>query len=197
MDASSQALSEEFREKLRAFVRRRVGTDADAEDVVQDVFTKLVTRGPAPSGSVHAWLFTVARNAIIDRGRTRKVHVDIAGLEVADEPSGPEGADRELSRCLVPMMAALSADDRLVLERVDMGGESQADLARELGVSASGVKSRVQRARTRLRALLEECCSVACDTRGRPIDYESRAGADCHCCGDGTATPQSGCSPRK
>ena len=76
MDTGSQALSAEFQRRLRAFVRRRVPTDADADDVVQDALTRLVRHGPPPSGSVHAWLFTVARNVIIDRGRTRRDHVD-------------------------------------------------------------------------------------------------------------------------
>ncbi len=181
MDPGSEALSAEFRERLHAFVRRRVRTDAD--DVVQDVLTRLVTHGPRPSGPVHAWLFTVARNAIIDRSRARRDHVDLASLESAAETVEGEGAAAELARCLGPMMSGLSADDRRVLERVDLGGESQADLARELGVSPSGLKSRVQRARRRLRAVLESCCSIARDTRGMPIDFQQRAGTSCAGCG--------------
>jgi RNA polymerase sigma-70 factor (ECF subfamily) len=187
MDTGTQAPSAEFQDRLRAFVRRRVQSDADADDVVQDVLTKLVTNGPEPSGSVHAWLFTVARHAIIDRSRTRREHADLGAIELAEEPPEGEGAAGELARCLGPMMAALSDDDRLVLTRVDLGGESQADFARELGVSASGLKSRVQRARSRLRAVLESCCSVARDQRGRPIEYERRAGTACPCRGAGSA----------
>ena len=183
MGTDSHALSAEFQQRLRAFVRRRVQSDADADDVVQDVLTKLLTHGPRPSGPVHAWLFTVARNVIIDRSRTRRDHVGLDALELAEETPEGRGATEELARCLGPMMATLSADDRLVLARVDMGGESQADLARELGVSTSGIKSRVQRARRRLRAVLESCCSIACDPRGKPIDYQRRTGTGCACCG--------------
>src|SRR6266511_6297398 len=107
MNTSSQALSTEFQKRLRAFVRRRVQTDADADDVVQDVLTKLVLHGSRPPGSVHAWLFTVARHVIIDRSRTRRNHVDLDALELAEEPSEGEGAAGELARCLGPMMSAL------------------------------------------------------------------------------------------
>jgi RNA polymerase sigma factor (sigma-70 family) len=64
------SLAAEFLARLRAFVRRRVRSDADADDVVQDVTYKLVRQGDG-KGSVHSWLFTVARHAIIDRHRSR------------------------------------------------------------------------------------------------------------------------------
>jgi RNA polymerase sigma-70 factor (ECF subfamily) len=187
VNTSSQALSTEFQTRLRAFVRKRVRTDADADDVVQDVLTRLVRHGPRPFGSVHAWLFTVARHVIIDRSRTRRNHVGLDALELAEASPDGEGAAGELARCLGPMMSALSADDRLVLARVDLGGESQADLAREWGMSASGLKSRVQRARRRLRAVLEGCCAIARDARGKPIDYQRRAGPGCAGCGTNSA----------
>jgi len=43
-----------------------------------------------------------------------------------------------------------------------------------LGISLSGMKSRVQRGRAQLRALFEECCVIALDARGRPISCEPR-----------------------
>jgi RNA polymerase sigma-70 factor, ECF subfamily len=182
MDSNAVSVSSEFRARLLGFVRRRVQSGADAEDVVQDVLTKLVLRGPE-TGSVHAWLFTVARNAIIDRNRTQRVYVNLGNVEVAEE--APEGdAEMELANCLCPLMSSLAAEDRRVLERIDMGGESQTHVARELGLSTSGLKSRVQRARVRLRAVLEGCCEVSRDSKGTPTECEKRPGADCECqCG--------------
>ena len=131
-------LSADFLSRLRAFVRRRVRSDADADDVVQDVAYKLVRQGEI-KGSVHSWLFTVARHAIIDRRRARR---STASLDVAPEPSVEEEVDptrAELARCLEPMLAALSDDDRSLLTRVDTNGESQSRLARELDVPVSTV----------------------------------------------------------
>jgi RNA polymerase sigma-70 factor (ECF subfamily) len=187
MNADEHALFTQFREQLRGFVRRRVLSDADADDVTQDVLTRLVQHGPPASGSVHAWLYTVARNVIIDRTRTRRHPVGLDVVELPEPPQVVDGAERELARCLRPMMATLSAEDRHVLERVDLEGLSQTDLAHELGLSLSGAKSRVQRARHRLRTTLEGCCAIDHDARGTPIDFHRRDGAECGGCG-GDAT---------
>ncbi len=183
-------LTTEFLARLRAFIRRRVGSEADAEDLLQDVLARLVERREEVNGeSIPAWLFTVARRAIIDRSRARgRPGAAAAGLAdadpaVADEKQGPDTA-LELAACLEPMLMHLGEDDRSLLRRVDMDGESQADIARALGLSLSTVKSRTQRARARLRAVLTDCCAVATDAGGKPYDYELRKGKSCPGCGD-------------
>jgi RNA polymerase sigma-70 factor (ECF subfamily) len=174
------AASNEFIARLRAFARRRVPTEHDAEDVVQDVLAKLVRWDDAVDArAAQAWLFTATRRAIIDRARARR---DAAPLpadapDIAAEPS----AVAELARCMEPMLAVLPTGDRALLQRVDMSGESQADLARELKLSPSGLKSRVQRARQRLRKVVDECCAVELDRRGVPVDFARRRGGPCDC----------------
>ncbi|MBX3374063.1 MAG: sigma-70 family RNA polymerase sigma factor [Phycisphaeraceae bacterium] len=188
MTTNGAALTTEFLTRLRAFVRRRVRSAHDAEDIVQDVLTKFVQHDDAISaGSVYAWLFTVARRTIIDRARTSGStpagdSIDsIAIIDLADDPS----ASSELARCMEPMLESLGREDRRILQRIDMLGESQADVARELGLSMSGLKSRVQRARRRLRAHLEACCAIDRDGTGRPIDTRRRPDRPCPCDGCG------------
>ena len=138
MEIDAYTASEEFRRRLLGFVRKRVRSDADAEDVVQDVLAKLVSSGPA-TGSVHAWLFTVARNAIIDRSRKRTELQGLAMLEVLD--AAPEvDAPMEVARCLCPMISVLSTEDQRALERIDMRGESQTEVALELGISEAKLR---------------------------------------------------------
>lgn len=180
MTSNTAALNTEFLTRLRAFVRGRVRSEHDAEDIVQEVLTKLVQHDGSVNsqeeGSIYAWIFTVARRAIIDRSRAaaNRAHSDVKDssiIEPADDPS----VSSELAKCMEPMLAMLSADDRSLLQRVDMVGESQADVARESGMSMSGLKSRVQRARQRLRAQLEDCCAIERDRIGQPADYERRS----------------------
>ncbi len=69
------------------FIRRRVRTDADAEDILQDVFYQLVTSFSVtePIERVTSWLFTVAKNKIIDWYRKRRPQA----LPLHDEGGGP------------------------------------------------------------------------------------------------------------
>lgn len=182
MEIDTFAASSEFRKRLLGFVRKRVRSEADAEDVVQDVLTKLVSAGPT-TGSVQAWLFTVARNAIIDRSRKRTELQSPEQWEIPEE-SPDDAVQMEMAKCLCPMMSALSTEDQRVLERIDMRGESQTDVAEQLGISSSGMKSRVQRARERLRGAVESCCAIARDSRGAPTECERKPNADCasKCC---------------
>lgn len=185
MTTNGAALSIEFLSRLRAFVRRRVRSEHDAEDVVQDVLTKFVQHDDSVDPqSVYAWLFTVARRTIIDRARASAPVAtgdlpEAAAIEPADDPS----VSAELAGCMEPMLQSLGSDDRILLQRIDMLGETQADVARELGISPSGLKSRVQRARRRLRARLDACCAVERDGRGQPADYQRRPDRPCPCDG--------------
>ncbi|WP_220448470.1 sigma factor-like helix-turn-helix DNA-binding protein [Nonomuraea mesophila] len=70
---------------------------------------------------------------------------------------------------------------RLAVER-EYEGLTQSEAARRLGISVSGMKSRVQRARGRLRELLTGCCAVAMDARGAVRHV--RAEGSCSCGGD-------------
>ncbi len=181
------ALTAEFLARLRTFVRGRVRSQHDAEDIVQDVLTRLVQHDDSiDAQSVYAWLFTVARRAIIDRSRTASSR-DRASMTVAtpDELADDPSASSDLARCMEPMLESLDVQDRDLMRRVDMLGEAQAEVARELGMSMSGLKSRVQRARKRLRARLEDCCTIELDPIGQPADYRRRPAHPCPCDGCG------------
>lgn len=181
MPANIAALNAEFLGRLRTFVRRRLQSEHDAEDVVQDVLMKWVQHNDSiDAQSVYAWLLTVTRRTILDRAKASRPPSandadDSIAIDLGDDPS----VSAELARCLDPMLDALSSADRIILQRIDLLDESQADIARELGMSISGMKSRVQRARRRLRAQLEDCCAIDRDPLGQPADYRRRPDRSC------------------
>jgi RNA polymerase sigma-70 factor, ECF subfamily len=169
------------RRRLHDFVAYRAPTGVDPEDVVQDVLTRLLEHADdVPPDKVQAWALTTARHAIVDLLRKRRPGV----LEADDVPApNVDDADAlDLARCLRPLLDCLDEDDRALLEQVDAAGRSQTDLARELGVSVSTIKSRVQRARARLRAAIERCCELELDARGTPIDARRRERPSCGDC---------------
>jgi RNA polymerase sigma-70 factor (ECF subfamily) len=176
-------------EGLRVFVASRVDDKELAADITQDVIVRSIASGAlARVDNPAAWLYRSARNAVIDHYRTRRQHASLDGLDAwpaQDVDDVPNDATRELSRCLQPMLDQLPSAAREALVRVDVDGQTQQRAARELGLSLSGMKSRVQRARRDLRDLLERCCSVDVDRRGGVSDYQPAGGG----CGCTAATP--------
>lgn len=168
--------------ELRGFLRHRLATPADADDVLQEVFIKLLRQQAAfcRVEDPRAWLFQVARNALIDRSRSadeQRVFVELP--EDLAEPGSDEipAVDR-LSQCLPRVLAELSAEDRLAITLCDIEGLTQQALAERLGLSLPGAKSRVQRARTRLREQLVRACQVRFDDNGEVCCFVPRPPLD-------------------
>ena len=172
-------------ERIRAFVAARVGDDELAADITQDVIVRSIASGALERvDNPMAWLYRSARNAFIDHYRTRRVHdpIDVADGWPDPGPSGsePNEATRDLARCLTPLLRGLPPAARDALTRVDLDGQTHLQAAEQLGISVSGMKSRVQRARRRLKGLLEQCCTVELDRGGAVRTYRPTAPA-CGC----------------
>lgn len=164
----------ELTTRLHRFVSRRLGNSHDAEDIVQDVLLKLHEHAAElrTDRERTAWVLRVARNAIIDlhrrQGRRSAVPFDDA---VAAPISQTAPAASSLT-CLPQMMDRLAPDYRQALRLSDVDGLSGAQVAGQLGLSISGAKSRVQRARRQVRGMLLDCCELKFDARGGLLDYQ-------------------------
>ncbi|MEW6683530.1 MAG: RNA polymerase sigma factor SigZ [Nitrospirota bacterium] len=179
-DASSiDAMWAAFAEPLRRFLVRRVGNDADADDLLQIVFTKIHSGigALADSERLPAWIFQIARRTLIDHFRSRASAPGFVDLpeDLADDAE-PVAALSELAECVRPMIDQLPEPYRQALTFTELQGRTQRELARALKLSVSGAKTRVQRGREQLKALLLACCHVEVDRRGGVVDYEPRQG---------------------
>ena len=100
----------------------------------------------------------------------------------------------ELAECLGPLLGRLPAKQRQALTLTELEGLTQASAAARLGLSTSGMKSRVQRGRAQLRQLLDACCEIDLESRGDITNYQSRRGpCDCrtgNCRADTPAMPE-------
>lgn len=161
--------------ELRAWLRRATDDPVVAEDLLQDLFLKAVRQGERFE-QVHnprAWLFTAARNLRIDRLRLRKDEVGLPPtLASPDEEAVPVDS---LVACLPRALAELDPADAEVLRCCDIEGLTQAEYARRQGLSLPGAKSRLQRARRRLKAHLTTHCQVRFDETGRVCCFVPRA----------------------
>jgi RNA polymerase sigma-70 factor, ECF subfamily len=201
---STEAVWAELHAGIRGFVARRVRQQADVDDVVQRVFLQVHRALPTlrETDKLHAWVYQTTRRAIADFYRTpsqtREVATgtveDIADdLAGSDPPEDAEAATRELSTCLKPLMSGLAAADQEALQMVEFDGVTQVEAAARLRLSVSGMKSRVQRARSHLRSALHDCCRIAVDRRGGVISYEGKSGS-CEPCASPDSDSSSGCS---
>jgi RNA polymerase sigma-70 factor, ECF subfamily len=171
-------------DRLRAFVASRVDDPELAADITQDVIVRSIASGALGRvDNAMAWLYRSARNAVIDHYRTRRANApidELAAWPEQDPENRPNDATRELSRCLRPLLDHLSPAARDALESVDVDGQTQHRAALDAGLSLSGMKSRVQRARHELKNLLEQCCTVALDATGAIAEYRRNSGG-CGC----------------
>ncbi len=152
--------------ELRRFLFRRLADRSAAEDLLHDVFIRAMCEGHGfcRLDNPRAWLFRVARNAAVDLERRKRPAVPV-DEDLPTPESAPPAIDA-LHRCLECNLQLLEAPDREVLQACDLDGMRHIDFAREQGLSLPAVKSRVLRARVRLRALLVENCDVMFDDQG-------------------------------
>ena len=189
---------QELHGDLRAFVARRVRNEADVDDLVQRVLLQIVKGLDSlrDTGRLHAWVYRMARNVIIDYyratgSRREQATGDAVDLDSVEEPpllddlDDEDAALRELATCLAPMLSQLAPAYQEAVRIVDLEGVSHQEAARRAGVSLSGMKSRVQRGRQQLRAVLEACCRIDLDHRGSIAGYAARYPDACGCGGCG------------
>lgn len=176
----------ELEQRLRPFVARRVAS-SDVDDVLQDVFVRLHRALPELRDEERfgAWMYRVAKSAVAEHHRKRARHPLTQG-EPEDVAAPLDGDDEAAGECalagyLVPLIARLPSPYREALTLTELEGMTQHAASEMLGLSVSGMKSRVQRGREKLRELVDECCKIDLDVRGRVLDCEPRDSARCRC----------------
>ena len=175
-----------FRERLRRYIAGRV-SPASREDVVGDIMLKLVQHRDqlAVTRDPFAWITRVAANAVADHHRRRAseqramaAFASEASLldETVEAASSTPSAADSLAACVLPFIECLPPAYRDALKLVEIDGLSQKAAAARLGLSVSGMKSRIQRARRQLKDAILRCCAVELDRRGGVMAYEKRPG---------------------
>lgn len=177
-----------FEQRLRRFVRGRV-EPVWADDVLGSIMLRLVEHRTALEQAANpiAYVFAVATNAITDhyrrRAAERRALAEIGrdvGLETVPADHDDGQAQTTIAACFTGFVDALPEAYRVALRLTELDGLTQRDAAARLGLSHSGLKSRVQRGRAMLRQSLSRCCAVEFDRRGGVVSYRPRGTA----CGD-------------
>ena len=172
-ESSRAALGREalaYADTLYNLARYLTGNQTDAEDLVQDTYTRAL-QGAAqftPGTNLKAWLFRILRNTFISRYRRQRHNPTIGGLDTVDPTAqGPTREewlrdDLELERLrkvvgaeIERALMTLSEEARTVI-LLDLEGLTEVEVAQIVGCAVGTVKSRLARARAALRLLLKD-----------------------------------------
>lgn len=152
-------LHDEHAPALWRYVVYLTGDRALADDVVQETLVRAWKRPGVldqSDASARAWLFTVARNLVIDDRRSARVTHE-RNTDVLPERSSPDGTDELLDSWLVSdALSRLSFEHRAVVVHAYYGGRSVREIAQELDIPEGTVKSRLHYALRALRLTLQE-----------------------------------------
>jgi len=158
-----------FHQELKAFIRNKVRNQADAEDILQDVFVKILSNSARVSQARHLqqYIYGIVRNAIADYFRKKKnthAFADASAELTAEESDTLNASVAEC--CIKPFINKLPPHYREALLLTEIQNMPQKELASRLGISYSGAKSRVQRGKEKLKDYILNCCAYESDSYG-------------------------------
>jgi RNA polymerase sigma-70 factor (ECF subfamily) len=190
MTATLEAIYSDFHNKLHNFIAARVPDPETAEDILQDVYLKIHAHidGLRDSDRLESWIYQITRNAIIDYYRRARPQAELPESLASPLDEQPDAVS-ELATSVKGMLGCLPEKYRQALELTELQGLSQVELATRLDITVSGAKSRVQRARQKLKEAFLDCCHFEFDRLGQVVDYHPKCdqcAADQSNCEDGS-----------
>ena len=143
----------EYREHLLRYIQSKVHDTDLAEEILSQVMLKVYNNCEqlASIRNTQAWMVTVARNAIVDHFRSSTKHAELTHQVVNQPDHHTATLEKSLAECVEPMIRQLPAIYSEPMLKHEIDGVSQKVLARQYGLSHSGMKSRIQRGRRLLR----------------------------------------------
>ena len=169
-----------FDADLRRFLRRRVSDSAAVDDVLQETYLRIHRHADSlrEPDRLQGWVYQIARHAHVDYYRGHRDSVQLPEtLAMPDDGDEDNTAARDLARSMRQMLQCLPEKYQQALLLTEFEGLKQHELAERLGLSLSGAKSRVQRAREKLKETLLDCCHVELDRLGRVLSYAPNCAA--------------------
>ena len=169
-----------------AFVQRRVGDRALAEEILQDAFVRSLDKLDGIRDTAVGWFYRVLRNAIVDHQRRRGAAARAVEALAREADAVDDAVDVELERavcrCVGELARTLKPEYAEALRRIELDGVAVKDFAAEAGISASNAGVRIFRAREALRRQVARACGT-CATHGCldcTCDQAPAPGPGCH-----------------
>jgi RNA polymerase sigma-70 factor, ECF subfamily len=173
----------QFHQILLGFIKSKVNNHQDAEDILQNIFIKIASglNSLERKEKLQSWIYTIARNSIIDYYRTSTNKKSLSIEQHIEETFTEEeyiDTTKGLDCCLIDFVNQLPEEYRDIIVDVEMNGVKQKDLAAKYNLAYPSIRSRVQRGREKLKQILLECCHVKWDNRGNILDVVSKSACE-------------------
>lgn len=166
----------EFSGQIRGYLLKKVKVEDDADDLLQEIFIKIHSNltGLKDEKKLAPWIYQIVRNSLTDYYRKKNLET----TELNEEVTASEDALEEdiysqcVSGCLKVFMDRLPDKYKVPLELSDIRGLKQKDIAEQMNLSYSGLKSRVQRGRDMIKDMFIDCACISAD--GKPnLEHKS------------------------
>ncbi|MCF8020673.1 MAG: RNA polymerase sigma factor SigZ [Vallitaleaceae bacterium] len=182
-DIQTNNIWNKFNYELLNYIKSKVSDQYEAEDILQDVFIKIYKNIDQldDEAKLKSWLYKITNNTIIDWYRKRKatdINIDLFDIPIRVEEDLLTMND-EIGACLIKFLGRLPKKYRDPLEMYEFKGMKHKDISNVLSISLSGSKTRVQRARVKLREVLVACCELELDTYGNVMAYKKKEDYQC------------------
>lgn len=164
---------EQLYKPLFLYVKKRINSLEDAEDLTQEVFYKLSKSETDNVESVKSWVYTIAKNTITDYYRKKKFPTTSEVEEIAfSDEMVDESAVEELSKCVTQFVNELPEDYRSIIVLSELEEIPQKEIAERLNMNYVTVRSKIQRGRKKLKGIFSDCCNIRQGGKGSILDYE-------------------------
>lgn len=161
---------EQLYKPLYHYIKKKINNQLDAEDLTQEVFYKLYNSKNDEVKNIKSWLYSIARNSIIDYYRRKKHFTAEEEIFIEKELSEKSAID-ELTNCVAPFVNQLPEDYITIMKLSEIENFSQKEIAQKFGMNYATVRSKVQRGRKKLKELISDCCTVVQGGKGGIIDF--------------------------
>lgn len=178
-----EAIWQQLSKDLHRFILSKVNNKMTADDLLHETFIRL----HAHIGSLRdetrlqSWIYQVTRNVITDHFRKTKPTISEIPETGAEEQPEDHSVMAEAVQDMIKFMKQMPPEYCEALCLTEIDGLSQKEYAERIGISYSGAKSRVQRARVLLRDMLMKCCHYESDRYGTVLEIHPTG---CCCCGN-------------
>ncbi|WP_434512061.1 RNA polymerase sigma factor SigZ [Desulfitobacterium sp. AusDCA] len=183
MDCNVKDIWQSFSDRLLSYIKLKVHDEYIAEDLLQEVFLKLYKHIDKLEevSELKPWLYKITSNTIIDYYRKHNEDPIMDEFLEKELKANEEAVNMndEIGQCLKSLIFKLPNKYQTSLLLYDLEGLKHKEIARKLNISISCSKTRVQRARNKLKEILFDCCDIQSDLFGNILEYQLKKNYNC------------------